>query len=54
MFSGGDGYAVLVAGTAVAEPGDHLLDVVVDFVALASVPPSPGAASVVEGRIIGP
>jgi hypothetical protein len=54
MLAGGDGYAVLAAGSAVAEPGDDLQDVVVDYVALSSVPPSPGVAPVIEGRIIGP
>ena len=49
MFTGGDGYTILAAGTSVQQPADALLDVVLEFVALA-----PGVAPVVEGRIIGP
>ena len=49
MFTGGDGYTILAAGASVQQPADALLDVVLEFVALA-----PGVAPVVEGRIIGP
>ena len=49
MFTGGDGYTALAAGTNVLQPGDGLLDIVVDYVA-ANSPIDP----VVEGRIVGP
>jgi 2',3'-cyclic-nucleotide 2'-phosphodiesterase (5'-nucleotidase family) len=32
MFTGGDGYTVLAGGTDVLQPGDALLDVVVDYI----------------------
>ena len=32
MFTGGDGYTALTGGTNVAQPGDALLDVVIDFI----------------------
>jgi hypothetical protein len=54
MFTGGDGYTALAAGTAVLFPGDVLLDVVVDEIELQSTPPSAGASAAVEGRIVGP
>ncbi len=49
MFTGGDGYTVFAGGTDVLQPGDALLDIVVDYVA-ANSPIDP----VVEGRIVGP
>jgi 2',3'-cyclic-nucleotide 2'-phosphodiesterase (5'-nucleotidase family) len=49
MFGGGDGYTVLASGTDVAEPGDDLLQVAIDWVSAHS-PVDP----VVEGRIVGP
>jgi 2',3'-cyclic-nucleotide 2'-phosphodiesterase (5'-nucleotidase family) len=47
MFTGGDGYTVLAAGTNVLQPGDALLDVVVSYIT-ANSPVAP----VVEGRIV--
>jgi 2',3'-cyclic-nucleotide 2'-phosphodiesterase (5'-nucleotidase family)/predicted AlkP superfamily phosphohydrolase/phosphomutase len=49
MFGGGDGYTVFAAGADVAQPGDDLLQVAIDYVAAHS-PVDP----VVEGRIVGP
>ena len=49
MFGGGDGYTVLAGGTNVAQPGDGLLQVAIDWVSAHS-PVDP----VVEGRIVGP
>jgi len=49
MYTGGDGYTVLMQGTNVLQPGDDLLQVAVDYVA-ANSPVGP----VVEGRITGP
>jgi 2',3'-cyclic-nucleotide 2'-phosphodiesterase (5'-nucleotidase family) len=49
MFTGGDGYTVFTQGTNVAQPGDALLDVAVDYVAA-----HPNIDPVVEGRITGP
>jgi 2',3'-cyclic-nucleotide 2'-phosphodiesterase (5'-nucleotidase family) len=49
MFTGGDGYTVFAGGTDVAQPGDDLLQVAIDYVAAGS-PVDP----VVEGRITGP
>jgi 2',3'-cyclic-nucleotide 2'-phosphodiesterase (5'-nucleotidase family) len=49
MFTGGDGYTVLTQGTDVAQPGDALLDVAIEYVT-ANSPVDP----VVDGRIIGP
>ncbi len=46
MFTGGDGYTVFASGTNVAQPGDDLLQVSIDYVA-ANSPVHP----VVEGRI---
>ena len=46
MYTGGDGYTVFSQGTNVAQPGDALLDVAVDYVA-ANSPVGP----VVDGRI---
>ena len=54
MFTGGDGYVVLTGGTDVLQPGDALLDIVVDEITLRSEPPSPGVSATVEGRILGP
>jgi hypothetical protein len=41
-------------GTNVQQPGDALLDIVIDEIGIQSAPPSPGASAAVEGRIIGP
>ena len=49
MYTGGDGYTVFAKGTNVAQPGDDLLQVAIDYVTKHS-PVSPK----VEGRIIGP
>ena len=49
MFGGGDGYAVFAGGTDVAQPGDDLLQVAIDWISAHS-PVDP----VVEGRIVGP
>jgi 2',3'-cyclic-nucleotide 2'-phosphodiesterase (5'-nucleotidase family) len=49
MFGGGDGYTVLASGTNVAQPGDDLLQVAIEWVSAHS-PVDP----VVEGRIVGP
>jgi 2',3'-cyclic-nucleotide 2'-phosphodiesterase (5'-nucleotidase family) len=49
MFGGGDGYTVFAGGTDVAQPGDDLLQVAIDWVT-ANSPVDP----VVEGRIVGP
>lgn len=49
MWTGGDGYTVFTEATDVAQPGDDLLQVSIDYVA-ANSPVSP----VVEGRITGP
>lgn len=47
MFTGGDGYTVFAGGTNVAQPGDDLLEVSIDYVG-ANSPVNP----VVEGRIV--
>jgi 2',3'-cyclic-nucleotide 2'-phosphodiesterase (5'-nucleotidase family) len=49
MFGGGDGYTVFASGTDVAQPGDDLLQVAIDWIA-ANSPVDPA----VEGRIVGP
>jgi 2',3'-cyclic-nucleotide 2'-phosphodiesterase (5'-nucleotidase family) len=49
MFTGGDGYSVLSAGTDVQIPGEDLLTITVDHI-MANSPVGP----VVEGRIVGP
>jgi 2',3'-cyclic-nucleotide 2'-phosphodiesterase (5'-nucleotidase family) len=49
MFTGGDGYTVFAAGTNVAQPGDDLLQVTVDYIT-ANSPVDPR----VDGRIVGP
>jgi 2',3'-cyclic-nucleotide 2'-phosphodiesterase (5'-nucleotidase family)/predicted AlkP superfamily phosphohydrolase/phosphomutase len=49
MYTGGDGYTMFAQGTNVAQPGDDLLQVAIDWVA-ANSPVGP----VVEGRIVGP
>ena len=49
MFGGGDGYTVFAQGTNVAQPGDDLLQVTIDYIA-ANSPVAPK----VEGRVIGP
>jgi 2',3'-cyclic-nucleotide 2'-phosphodiesterase (5'-nucleotidase family) len=49
MLGGGDGYTVLASGTDVAQPGDDLLQVAIDWVSAHS-PVDPA----VEGRIVEP
>jgi 2',3'-cyclic-nucleotide 2'-phosphodiesterase (5'-nucleotidase family) len=49
MFTGGDGYTIFAAGTNVLQPGDALLDIMVDYITAHS-PVDP----VVDGRIVGP
>lgn len=49
MYTGGDGYTVFSQGTNVAQPGDDLLQVAIEYVT-ANQPVGP----VVEGRIVGP
>ena len=49
MYGGGDGYTVFGQGTNVAQTGDLLLDVAIDYVK-ANSPVNPA----VEGRIVGP
>lgn len=49
MFGGGDGYTIFGQGTNVVQPGDDLMQVVIDYIA-ANSPVGP----VVEGRIVGP
>jgi 2',3'-cyclic-nucleotide 2'-phosphodiesterase (5'-nucleotidase family) len=47
MYGGGDGYTALAAGTDVLQPGDALLDVVIEYIT-ANSPVAP----VVEGRFV--
>ena len=49
LYGGGDGYTIFASGTNVAQPGDDLMQVVIDHIA-ANSPIDP----VVEGRIVGP
>ncbi len=49
MYTGGDGYTVFASATNVAQPGDDLLQVSIDYVTAHS-PVNP----VVEGRVTGP
>ena len=49
MYGGGDGYTVFAGGTNVAQPGDDLLQVTIDYIT-ANSPVDP----LVEGRIVGP
>ncbi len=49
MYTGGDGWSAFGGGTNVAQPGDDLLEVAIDYVR-ANSPVAP----VVEGRIVGP
>jgi 2',3'-cyclic-nucleotide 2'-phosphodiesterase (5'-nucleotidase family) len=49
MYTGGDGYTVFALGTNVAQPGDDLLQVTIDYITAHS-PMNP----LVEGRIVGP
>jgi 2',3'-cyclic-nucleotide 2'-phosphodiesterase (5'-nucleotidase family) len=49
MAAGGDGYTVFLQGTNIQNPGDALMDVVIEFID-ATGPVGP----VVEGRIVGP
>ena len=49
MYGGGDGYTIFAGGTNVAQPGDDLLQVTIDYITAHS-PVDP----VVEGRIVGP
>ena len=46
MFTGGDGYTALSQGTDVLQPGDPLLDVMIDWIT-ANSPVAP----TVQGRI---
>ncbi len=47
MFTGGDGYTALTGGTNVQQPGDGLLDVVID-----SIKANSPVSAAVEGRIV--
>ena len=49
LYAGGDGYTVFASGTNVAQPGDDLLQVTIDYIT-ANSPVDP----VVDGRIVGP
>jgi 2',3'-cyclic-nucleotide 2'-phosphodiesterase (5'-nucleotidase family) len=49
MYTGGDGYTVFALGTDVLQPGDALLDVMVD-----SITANSPVAPVVDGRIVEP
>ncbi len=49
MFGGGDGYTIFASGTNVAQPGDDLLQVTIDYIT-ANSPVDP----IVDGRIVGP
>ena len=46
MVGGGDGYTALAGGTDVRQPGDALLDVVIEYIAAKSP-----VAPVMDGRI---
>jgi 2',3'-cyclic-nucleotide 2'-phosphodiesterase (5'-nucleotidase family) len=50
MYTGGDGYTAFAAGTDVGQPGDDLMQVVIDYITAHS----PVTAPPVEGRIVGP
>jgi 2',3'-cyclic-nucleotide 2'-phosphodiesterase (5'-nucleotidase family) len=50
MFTGGDGYTAFIGGANVLQPGDGLLDIVVDYIKAnspvsAAGPPPPGVAT---------
>jgi 2',3'-cyclic-nucleotide 2'-phosphodiesterase (5'-nucleotidase family) len=50
MFTGGDGYTAFIGGTNVLQPGDGLLEIVVDYIKAnspvsAAGPPPPGVAT---------
>jgi 2',3'-cyclic-nucleotide 2'-phosphodiesterase (5'-nucleotidase family) len=47
MLTGGDGYSVFAGGTDVAQPGDDLLQVSIDYIAAHSP-----VTATVEGRIV--
>jgi 2',3'-cyclic-nucleotide 2'-phosphodiesterase (5'-nucleotidase family) len=49
MFTGGDGYTALTGGTNVLQPGDALLDVLIEYIKANSP-----VAAVVDGRRVGP
>ena len=49
MYGGGDGYTIFQSGTNVAQPGDDLLQVTIDYITGHS-PVDPQ----VEGRVVGP
>jgi len=49
MYTGGDGYTIFANGTSVAQPGDDLLQVTIDYITAHS-PADPR----VDGRIVGP
>jgi hypothetical protein len=46
-FGGGDGYTALAAGTEVLQPGDDLMNVVIEHIQA-----HPGITARVEGRIV--
>ena len=47
MYGGGDGYTVFASATNVAQPGDDLLQVAIDYVTAHSP-----VAPVVDGRLV--
>jgi 5'-nucleotidase/UDP-sugar diphosphatase len=49
MLTGGDGYTMLAGGTDILQPGDTLLDLIIEYIT-ANSPVAPA----VEGRITGP
>jgi hypothetical protein len=49
LYAGGDGYTVLALGTNVQRPGDFLLKLAIEHIAIHSP-----VAAAVEGRILGP
>ena len=46
-FGGGDGYTALADGTDVLQPGDDLMNVVIEYIAA-----HPGVTAAVEGRTV--
>ena len=49
MFTGGDGYTALTGGTNVLQPGDALLDVMIEYIRANSP-----VSAAIEGRRVGP
>ena len=47
MYGGGDGYTVFAGGTNVLQPGDDLMQIVIDYIAARSP-----VAPVVDGRLV--